>query len=290
MRQFSLFFGLFIVSFASFLLYSCAKENAVSDKQLTTQLNEEEINQKVLAAMDKYIRVSPITELRGGGGSEVVNVECAYEVYCLHKGTFTDTIPMAGYGDCKAVVTWDQYWCPFFTGMGWVGTVKFDNFTAQPLAGSCDSVVMAWYDYELAFNLTQLEADLAAFVYAAQDIVRDKVMLGIANEIDVFIECGETNMLLYSEFYTSNCKKECYKFTIVRGRPVFETSTVFCDVSCCVEKTQYCWDKSTDTIKISTPMVSSVGSCPELSANPHTCPEGFFPLSESCQKDCNIRN
>ncbi len=284
MKRFNLFFGLCIVAFTVFLVYACTKDNPASDKQLTTQLNEEEINQKVLAAMDKYNRVSPITELRGGTG-----INCYDVSDCQPKVTYTDTISMVGYGDCKAVVTWDQYWCPFFTGAGWIGTVKFDNFTAKPLAGSCDSVVMAWHNYELTNNLTQLEADLAAFVYAAQDIIRDKVMLGIANYLDVFIPCGGTNILLYAEFYTSNCKKECYKFTIVKGRPVFETSTVFCDVSCCVETTRYCWNSLNNTIEISTPTVSSVGSCPELSANPHTCPEGFFPLSESCQKDCNIR-
>lgn len=281
MKTFKLFSTISIIALLSFFIYSCTKD--VSPKEMS----KEESMSKALDKAEQYLNSianNPIVKTRGDSITGCFNGSVSNTPCNNPPQSKIDTIDMPGYGNCKAVVTWDQYWCPVNSGGSWLPTVVFDNFSAAPLDGSCDSVVLAWQNLVTSGNLSQFEADLTAFNLIAQNILKNEVMTQIATALSPFLNCGGNNVLLYSKFYTSTCAKTCYKLVIEKGVPKFYFVQRRCGISCCEELTAYCWNTITNSLQVSNTTKSAIGLCTGDFST--TCPNGYFQLSKFCEKPC----
>lgn len=268
------------IAITSFFIYSCSKDNLKENLQ-SDQLVEVNLKaEKYLNSISNNIIVELRTDSIIGCFNGTVNgTPCASP-----PQPKIDTIVMPGYGNCQAVVTWDQYWCPGTISGGNLGTIVFDNFSAAPLDGSCDSVVLEWLNLVNNGNLTKFESDLITFNLVAENELKDIVMSNLGQLYAPFINCQGNNLLLYSNFYKSTCAKTCYKVVIQKGIPKFSFVQKRCGESCCKETTGYCWNSFTNSLQVSNTTKASIGLCTEEKET--VCPNGFFPLSKFCERPC----
>jgi hypothetical protein len=210
--------------------------------------------------------------------------KCFDEAGCFFQGSMTDTILVPGFGSCMAIVTWDQYWCQSSAGGTNIANVHFDNFSAAPLGSGCDSLNQAWFNLYQNNQLSQLEQQIYNFNYAAREAIQTKVMEDFVNTFGVLVDCDSGGILLYSKFHVSTCFKTCVRFVFDKGIPKIIYVSSFCGDVCCEVTTGYCWNSLTNSIVTTDPVSSQDGIC--TGDIGHTCPSGYFPLSQHCRSTC----
>jgi len=220
---------------------------------------------------------------------QTTEILSCYNPQGCSKTTDTATIDMPGYGDCKAQVIWNQYWCAVtYPGGGHIVTVVFDSVSVTPLvqSGYCDSVVSSWNDLYLNNNLSQLEQDIYDFESVADSIIRDSVMRSIVLKSRPFSNCDSPNFFLNSKFYKADCYTTCFKITVIGGVLQPYVRKNYCGEVCCIEENGWCWNVLGDSIQKTNTVKIPIGICEyqELGTN---CEKGFFGLSKYCIDHCN---
>ena len=262
--------------------FSCGLTEDSESTQILSQKDENnasnylDISSNIMKQYTKVIKV----ENRGNTISD-----CFNETGCVFLGTFSDTIPVSGYGSCLAVISWDQYWCPFNIGGTNAANVVFENFSAAPLNGAgCDSLNTSWYNLYLANNLAQFESDLYDFNYAAREGLQKMIMEQYTNAFGPIVDCEDGSVLLYSKFNIATCYKTCYKFIFSGGRPYTLYISKLCGEVCCESTTAYCWNSKTKEIVTSDPSYNRVGFCTNEIET--TCPNGYSSFTRGCSDIC----
>jgi len=282
MKNFKYLFSFYVVITLAMFIYSCGSTED-TDSTHILNLKDEMIASNYLDVSSNIMKQYTKTiNLENRGNT--IN-DCFDETGCVFLGTFTDTIPVPGYGSCLAVITWDQYWCPFSIGGTLAANVVFENFSAAPLTGAgCDSLNTSWYNLFLANNLAQFESDLYDFNYAAREDLQKMIMEQYTTLYGTIVDCEDGAILLYSKFNVATCYKTCFKFVFSGGRPYTLYISKLCGDVCCEATTAYCWNSKTMQIETSDPTYNRVGFCSEELET--DCPVGWSSFKRGCTDIC----
>ncbi|MEE9440010.1 MAG: hypothetical protein V3V14_13475 [Saprospiraceae bacterium] len=271
MKNLKILLSITMIIGISLFLHSCLQE-------VTTENTEPDYFELAQEIMSNYSdQRLPESESRG-------IEKCFDSEGCFFQGAKTDTILVPGYGNCMAIVNWEQWWCQSSAGATNIVNIHFDQFSAGPLGSGCDSLNQAWFAMFQAGQYGPLEQAIYSFNFAAREEVQRMVMEAFTIQFGVFVNCNTGGVLLSSKFHVATCYKTCAKFIFDKGIPKIVYISSLCGEVCCEVTTAYCWNTLTQSIVTSGETSTQDGICTEDIG--HSCPSGFFPLSQHCRSTC----
>lgn len=195
-----------------------------------------------------------------------------------------DTITIAG--NCQAVVMWDEYLCFGQAGQNYTHTLIIDNFTVTPIAGQCDSILLAWQALQAAGKTNELAEAIDQFIYDASVIlegirVHEHFFGGTWPQNFNTFQCNNSQKYFTAESYLANCYQLWYSYEV---SPAY--IQLSCGESCCVRKTRYCTIKSGNVYNLvnEEPEISQVGTCG--SESNLLAPSQLYHKVGDCNHEC----
>ena len=266
-----------------FIWNSCTKQEAIVPRNKKYTL--ENFKKAVYEAEKKYQHNTSELESRSITSCfSPDSLECNGDFDFLGR----DSAIVNVYNNCKAKVVYDLYRC-------WeandnppaqpvvIFTFYFDNFTAEPIEGECDSVLVLWKDLIENGEYDEFMESSETFLRDAQKATELYVVNDFFGYVGDFFKCGDANTTLSSEFYTANCYQVYLKIWLKGGLFGFDIKTEQCGESCCKSTTLYCV-KEDGSIFVSDPAIEQVGDC-EPVLNGGSPGRGYFPIGD-CHHDC----
>ena len=266
-----------------FIWNSCTKQEAANpnDKKYTL----ENFEKAIFEAEKKYQHNTSELELRSITSCFIPDtIECYGDFLFLGR----DSAIVNVYNNCKAKIEYDLYRCweayddPYGQPVV-IFTYYFDNFTAVPIEGECDSVILLWNELIENGEWDEFLESSETFLRDAQKATELYVVNDFFSYVGGFFKCSYLNSTLTSEFYIANCYQVYLKSWLKGGVFGYDVETVQCGESCCKSTTLYCVKQDGST-HVSDPFIEQVGDCePVLNAgNPGI---GFFPIGD-CDHEC----
>lgn len=279
-----IYITLFICSLFS---QSCNKDGSITTA--TTNQNQHQLS---LQKFEQSIRLTlkQLNVTQGIKNSSLIEYNCFTDepsgAHCtLQNSALTQTISLpAPYSPCRAVVTYDLWWC-YHDSNNEIFSIVFDNFSAYPEPGSdCQSLLDDWLDLWNNSDYEELDAEIEAFTKAAINALEEIVMQQLTYNNRALFPCGATPAkYLSSDFHTQLCYSICAKVVYHAGPPSYDELVWLeteCGEACCKRTYQWCWNSTLNRAVKTGPAYSQVGDCDSFPG----CPSGYTQL-----KDCEER-
>ncbi len=282
-------FGITLLLFAAMIIIwnSCTKKEEIHLTESETQISKFEKALQDFKQNNPRLSFENSLEYRSTPSGitscwDPDSVDCNGDME--YEGS--DTLIIDLYSNCKALVTYDLWncWYEIVPGSGNVSfTYYFDNFTATPVDGECDSVSILWNSLYNQGLLDSLEESYQIFVNDARNLAEYLKMAEFLNSpVGLFFKCTYGNNLLQSNFFIASCYQAFWKGTIKGG--VFRTERITspCGESCCKSTKKYCLTNS-GNIFVTPPYIEQIGNCDGYLEIP---PIGYYPVG-NCEHDCD---
>jgi hypothetical protein len=235
MKRFKIFIGFMAVVITAAFVVSCTKDNPV------TSNNEQKFE----------TRSSSIT----GDCLQDLISDCTGS---LDVDTFTYPIPI--YGNCTASVTWIEYLCED-PGTGSILNVSFVDVVGWPIAGQCDSVILAWNNL---FNTGQFPQLNQAILDFQSDVEKAFTKYRMKQLLDLGVwPCDGSGAYLQAKLYKASCQFTYRLECTPKGGGGQTISVPYigsCGESCCKSTVWWCRDSNGNDVP-SLPLIEQLGSC-----------------------------
>lgn len=243
MKRFKILIGSVAAILAAVIIYSCSKETST----LSPQVDKTQLEQRSASI--------------SGDCLETLISECTGE---LAVDTFTFPIPI--YGNCTASVSWIEYLC-LEPGTGKILNYSFVNVVGWPIAGQCDSVIVAWNNL---FNSGQYDLLNEAILSFQSDVEKAFTKHRMKELLDLGLwPCSGNGAYLQTKLFKASCQftywLECNKGD---GGTISIPYIGSCGESCCKSTVWWCRDDQGNDVA-SNPLIEQLGSCEGPRVYPH---------------------